>query len=219
MVVMLQVVAAESCDSVKLMVFRIWECPSGCNESAVERIVRMIHLVAAEHLFEASFVKGFVVGNQRQVWTPCLEGFLIAEPYEFFYFLPYRREHGSTIRIFTTKAVYSGTEPVVIIWLRLDQRIKRVSNLSVTDNDDTYTANTGSLVVCSFKIYCRKISHKLLEERIKDGVDFLFLGVGVDVEEGVAGQHCGEAGSLLVVEDVDRFVELLGKGQFITHSK
>lgn len=60
---------------------------------------------------------------------------------------------------------------------------------------------------------------KILKDGLKDGIDFLFLGVGVYVEIGVAGQHGGEAGALSVVEDVDGLVEFLGEGEFIANAK
>ena len=58
-----------------------------------------------------------------------------------------------------------------------------------------------------------------MKDGIKDWEDFLFGGVGVDVEVGVAGQHGGKAGAFLVVEDVDGLVEFLCEGEFITYSK
>ena len=65
-VMMLQVVATEFCNCLELMVLRIRESFSGCYESAEERIVRVIHLVAAEDGFQTGFIKGFVVGDKWQ---------------------------------------------------------------------------------------------------------------------------------------------------------
>ncbi len=49
-------------------------------------------------------------------------------------------------------------------------------------------------------------------------VDFFFGLVGVDVEVGVAGQHCGQVGLPAVVEDVAGGADLFGVGQFVADS-
>ena len=49
-------------------------------------------------------------------------------------------------------------------------------------------------------------------------VDFFFGLVGVDVEVGVAGQHCGQVGLPAVVEDVAGGADLFGVCQFVADS-
>ena len=77
------------------MVLRIRESFSGCYESAEERIVRVIHLIAAENLPQAVLVKCLVMGYQRQSRGTEKLGILIAEGYQLLNLLPDLREYRS----------------------------------------------------------------------------------------------------------------------------
>ena len=141
------------------MILSIWEGSPGCYESTIERIVWIVHLVAAEDFLQAVLVKGFVMGYKRQSRETDPSCFFIAEGYQLFNLLPYFREDWSIFCISSAKSMYACAKSQIIIWFWLHKRIKRIANLSVFDNYNTDAANTCHFKVCRLKIYGRKIFH------------------------------------------------------------
>ena len=68
-------------------------------------------------------------------------------------------EYGCIICIFMTKAMYLTAPVVIIVWLRLNERVESINNLAITNNDDSYRANAAALIISRFKINCCKIFH------------------------------------------------------------
>ena len=48
----------------------------------------------------------------------------------------------------------------IIVRDGLNQTIKLVNNLTVTDNHNADAAYTGASAICGFKIYCYKVLHR-----------------------------------------------------------
>ena len=65
MVVIREVISAGGSDGLELVVREpISIIPSRCRQRVVEFIVRIVHLIDAEHLLETAFVERTVVGDQ-----------------------------------------------------------------------------------------------------------------------------------------------------------
>ena len=60
-----RVKSAVSCNGLQLMVGQLLEQPPGCQARAVEVVIGIIHLVAAEDRLQATLVNRLVVGDQR----------------------------------------------------------------------------------------------------------------------------------------------------------
>ena len=89
--VVFEVVATGLSDSVKLVVREQFaKMTAGGSAGAKELIVRVIHLVAAEHSLQAALIEGAVVSHQRQALD------------ERCYLLPDVRENGSIFGVFLT---------------------------------------------------------------------------------------------------------------------
>ena len=125
------------------------ELALGSLAGAIEIIVRVIHLIAAEDGFQATLVKRLVVGNQRQTLD------------EWFNLCPHVGEDGCVVGILVTQAVDALAPVVVVVGFGLDERVERVGHPAVTHHDHTHRAHAGALAVGRLKVYCCKISHGL----------------------------------------------------------
>ena len=66
MVMILEVVAAGGCNSVKLVIRqRVTKLSACCCKGIVKTIVRIIHLIDLEYRFQASFIETGIVGYER----------------------------------------------------------------------------------------------------------------------------------------------------------
>ena len=98
---------------------------AGFYEGAIERIVGVVHLIHAEDCLEACLIECLVVGYKRQSF------------YLWFYLFPDIRENWSFLCVFTAEAVDAGANIVIVVRLRMDQRVELVYFLSVSDNNHT----------------------------------------------------------------------------------
>ncbi len=145
MVMILQLIATGSGYCVKLMILQSWQHTTRNAKRIVELIIWIVHLIDAEHGFQTAFVKGLVVCYERQTF------------YQRFYLLPYFRENRCVVCVITAQTVYLTTPVIIIVWLRLDERVEGINYLTIPNDDDTNRANTTALIVRSFEIYCCKI--------------------------------------------------------------
>lgn len=106
-----------------------WPNLTRSDASAVELIVRIVHLVNTKDGLKAAFVEGFVVGHERQT------GYLR------FYLPPHFREYGCIFRICGTQAMHAATPVVVIRRFGLDERIELVDNLTATNDNHANGTN------------------------------------------------------------------------------
>lgn len=104
----------------------VWEAPakvfSRGAERIVEFIVRIVHLIAAENGFQASFIESGIVRDQRQSLD------------EWFYPCPYAWKYRSIVGVVVTKAMYLLAEPLVVVRLWLYQRIEPVYHFPTSHN-------------------------------------------------------------------------------------
>ena len=140
-------IATGSGHGLKLMVGQITECTAGGGKCVIKLVVRIVHLIDAENGFQTAFIKWFVVSHERQPF------------YQWFYLRPHLREYRGIIRILTAKAMHLTAPVIIIVRLRLDERVKRIYNLTIAHNDDTYRAYAAALIVGRFEVYCCKIMH------------------------------------------------------------
>jgi len=47
------------------------------------------------------------------------------------------------------------------VWLRLDKAMEAFDNFPITNDNKTYAANAGSILVCRLKVYCCKVIHRV----------------------------------------------------------
>ena len=123
------------------------ELATGGGQRVVKLIVRIVHLIDVESCFQTSLVKWLVVSHQWKTF------------YQRFYLRPYFWETRCIIRVFMTKTMNLRTPIVIIVRLRLDERVERINYLAIANNDDSYRAYAATLIVGRLKIYGCKISH------------------------------------------------------------
>ena len=146
-----QIEATSRCHSVQLVVRQLFsEVFARGAAGAVELIVGVIHLVAAHHGFEAAFVEGTVVRHERQALDKRLN--LLSDVWK----------HGGIFGVLTRDAVNHSVPIQVVIRLRLDERIKRVHELAIANDDYADAAHAGALIVGGLEIYGGKGVHFLM---------------------------------------------------------
>jgi hypothetical protein len=111
-------------------------------------VVGVIHLVASEYGLETTLVEGFVVGHERQALDTRR------------YLLPYVGKDRGTVGVGTREPMHTSVPIKIVVGLGLNERIKRVYNLTSSHNDNAYRAHTGALGIGRFKIYGCKIEHE-----------------------------------------------------------
>ena len=57
-------VATEFGDRMQLMVLCLWECLARSDAGAVERIIRVVHLVSAEDSLQTTLIESLVMGYE-----------------------------------------------------------------------------------------------------------------------------------------------------------
>ena len=145
--VVLQAVSATFGDDVEV-VATTRPYTAGLEQRAMELIVGIIHVIATEDRLEAILVKGFVVGNQRKTLDQRRN------------LSPYLGEGGGMTGVTFGKAMHLGAPEVVVVGLRLDERIERIDYLAISYNNNTHRAYTRGFVVGCLKVYSSKISHQ-----------------------------------------------------------
>jgi hypothetical protein len=97
---------------VKLVVWQIRERATRDTKRIVELIVRIVHLIYTEYGFQATFVKRLVVSDQGQSLN------------QGFYLCPYLGKDRGFLCVFATEPMNLAAPVVIIVWLRLDERIE-----------------------------------------------------------------------------------------------
>ena len=147
MVMVVQGIATGFSYSLKLVVGQITEgAARGCKR-IVELVVGIIHLIDTEYGFQTAFIKRLIMGHEWQTF------------YQRFYLRPYIREYGGIVCIFVTKTMHLRTPIVIIVRLWLDERVERIHNLTIANNNNSNRANAAALIVSRFKIYSCKVLH------------------------------------------------------------
>ena len=119
------------------MVGQLWKSLTRCNACAQEFIIRIVHLIATEDSFQARFIEGFVMCHKGKAINQRL------------YLFPHLRKYRCIFSVLTSQAMHLAAPIIIIVGLRLDQRIKSIYNLAITHYHYANGANTGSLIVLS----------------------------------------------------------------------
>ena len=143
-----QIVAASSRYRLELVIRQtVAEMAAGSGQRIEELVIRVVHLVNSEHLFETAFIEGTVVRHKRQALDH--RGYL----------LPHVRKHRSIFRILLRQPVDLLAEPLVILGLRMDEGVEGINDFSTPYYYHANATDTATLLVGCFEIYCCKISH------------------------------------------------------------
>ena len=108
---------------------------------AIKLIVRIIHLIAAHHGFQAAFVERAVVRHEGQALN------------EWFYLSPNIRKHRCIFRVFAGDAVDKRVPIVVVVRLWLNEGIERIHELPFPNDHHAHATHAGALVVGGLEIY------------------------------------------------------------------
>lgn len=101
MVMVLQVVAATGSDDVEIMMaFRPNAARS--DAGAIKLVIGIIHLIDAEDGFQATLIKGFVVGDKRQaaLAVHAVDAFYAVLLEQGFHLFSHEREDGGVFGVF-----------------------------------------------------------------------------------------------------------------------
>ena len=125
--VVAEVVAAGGGHRLQLMVGEsAAEVPSGGAQGVVEDVVGVVHLIDAEHRFEAAFVEPGVVCNEGESF------------YQRGDLLPHIGEHRRVLGVAGAQSVYSLAEPLVVFRLRMDERVEPLGDLPVAHHHNPH---------------------------------------------------------------------------------
>ncbi len=115
--------------SIQFMVHQTRESPPRSAKSIVELIIRIIHLINPENRLQTTLIKSLIMSDKRQSF------------YERLNLSPNLRKHRSTVSILICEPMHLTAPIIIIIRLRLNQRIKTIHNLPVPHNHNTHRTN------------------------------------------------------------------------------
>ena len=153
MVMVLQIVATGSSNGLQLVIGqRLPELSAGSCQRIVETVVGIAHLIDFEYGLQTTFVKAGIMSDEGQgsYLVSYIIKFLIREVHldnTFFQLLPYFGKHWRILSVAFRDAMYPLTPIILVVWLRLDQTVERVSNLPVAYHDYSYGADTRRLLI------------------------------------------------------------------------
>ena len=146
MVVIREVKSAGGSDGLELVVREFLpKMSSRCRQRVMEFIVRIVHLIDAEHLLETAFIKGTVVRDQGKPLDKWLN------------LLPNEGKDWSVLRVFRSQSAYLPAEPLVVLRLGMDEAVEGVHNLPSTYDHHAHAAYAAGLLVGRLEVYCREI--------------------------------------------------------------
>lgn len=146
MMMLCQVIAAASGYDVKRMTTFGPDLARG-DASAVEIVVGIVHLIDAEDGFQAALVERLVMSHKRK------------PRYLRLYLLPHFGKNRRTVCIRSAKTMHLTAPVVVILRLRLDERVETIHHLTSSNNNHANRAYRRTLIVGGFKIYSCKVFH------------------------------------------------------------
>ena len=120
---------------------------SGARKSAIERIIRVVHLIAAEYGFQATFVEGFVVRHEGQTL------------YAGRNLGPHLGEERCVLRVGLREAMHLRAEVVINFGFGFDERIELVHFNAISINDNAHATHARALVVGRFEIDSCEVFH------------------------------------------------------------
>ena len=113
----------------------------------IELIIRIVHLIDAEHGPEAALVKGAVVCHEGQSGDERLD------------LSPHDGEYGRVVGVLMRESVHLLTEPGVVVGFGMDERIERVGDDTAAHHHHAHAAHAAALPVGGLEVYGGKIGH------------------------------------------------------------
>ncbi len=114
---------------------------------AKELVIRIVHLIDAEHGPEAALVKGAVVCHEGQSGDERLD------------LSPHDGEYGRVVGVLMRESVHLLTEPGVVVGFGMDERIERVGDDTAAHHHHAHAAHAAALPVGGLEVYGGKIGH------------------------------------------------------------
>lgn len=141
-VVIDEVIAAGRSYGMQLVVGQaVTEMTARCCQRIEKHIIRVVHLIHPEHLFQAAFIETAVMRHERQALNH--RGDL----------LPHMWEYRGAFRIFLGEAVDLLTEPLIVLRLGVNQAVERIYYLAITDDDHSNAADAGTTLIGCLEVY------------------------------------------------------------------
>lgn len=141
-VVIDEVIAAGRSYGMQLVVGQaVTEMTAGCCQCIKKHIIRVVHLIHPEHLFQAAFIETAVMRHKRKALNHRGD------------FLPYVWERRGAFRIFLGEAVDLLTEPLIVLRLGVNQAVVRIHYLAITDDDHSNAADAGTTLIGCLEVY------------------------------------------------------------------
>ena len=106
-----------------------------------KHIIRVVHLIHPEHLFQAAFIETAVMRNERKPFNH--RGDL----------LPHMWEYRGAFRIFLGESVNLLAEPLIVLRFGVNQAVVRIHYLAITDDDHSNAADAGTTLIGALEVY------------------------------------------------------------------
>ena len=141
-VVIGEVIAAGRSYGMQLVVGQAMaEMTAGCCQRIEKHIIRVVHLIHPEHLFQAAFIETAVMRNERKPFNH--RGDL----------LPHMWEYRGAFRIFLGESVNLLAEPLIVLRFGVNQAVVRIHYLAITDDDHSNAADAGTTLIGALEVY------------------------------------------------------------------
>ena len=141
-----EVVSAGSRDSLELVVLEgPAEVPPGGGQSVMENIVGIVHPVDLENRLQTALVERAVVSDH---------GIDLQERFDLF---PHLGEDRGILRVLGPQAVHLLAEPLVVLGLRMYERVEGIDDDVVPHDDDTHGTDARPLLVRGLEVQAVEI--------------------------------------------------------------
>ena len=141
-VVIDEVIAAGRSYGMQLVVGQaVTEMTAGCCQRIEKHIIRVVHLIHPEHLFQAAFIETAVMRHERKPFNH--RGDL----------LPHKWEYRGAFRILLGEAMDLLTEPLIVLRLGVNQAVERIHYLAITNDDHSNAADAGTTLIGALEVY------------------------------------------------------------------
>ena len=148
MMVIGQVITAGCGNRLQLMVRQTAaEMLTGCRKGIIELILRIIHPVHFENLFQTSFIELAVMRHKRESLNLRCN------------LLPDVWKNRSILSVLLRYPMNFLAEPFIVFRLRMYQAIERIHDLAATDDNHSNAAHAGTAFIGCLEINCCKIYH------------------------------------------------------------
>ena len=131
----------------ELMVWQQREIVPRSPQGVAERVVGIIHAVGSEGRLQTTLIEAGVVSHQRQTLD------------ERFHLSPDIGEDGRVLSVSHRQAMDPRAPVSIVFGFGLDERIERVAELTIANDDDAHRANRTGIVVGGLEVYGGEVVH------------------------------------------------------------